>query len=228
MSTIGDVVDPKVSQEGPEGGVSFTYVDISSVDNKTKLIIDPKQISIQERPSRARQRLAAGDVLVSMTRPNLNAVAIVPESLNGSIGSTGFDVLRARGPDPRWLFLLVQTPAFINAMTARVQGALYPAVRPSDIRGYSIPIAPPHEQRRIVGEIDRALSITRVTAAAVEHSLERCSFLRDSVLRLAFEGHLVPHDPNDEPASGLLERIKTASQTTFKPVRPAKTLPPAE
>jgi type I restriction enzyme S subunit len=63
-----------------------------------------------------------------MTRPNLNAVAVVPPEMNGEIASTGFDVLRSITIDARWLFYLVRSSEFITAMSNLVQGALYPAV----------------------------------------------------------------------------------------------------
>ncbi len=207
-STIGDVTVPTVSQDGPHGVSSFAYVDISSIDNRIKRISEPKWIPVEERPSRARQRLNPGDVVVSMTRPNLNAVAMVPDGLSGAIGSTGFDVLRTRCIDARWLFLFVQTPAFIHAMTARVQGALYPAVRPRDIRSYPIPVAPLDQQHRIVAGIESRLSLANEVAVSTEHGLKRCLGIRNFVLKQAFEGHLVPQDPTDEPANVLLERIK--------------------
>jgi type I restriction enzyme, S subunit len=58
----------------------------------------------QDAPSRARKVVQTEDVLVSTTRPNLNAVAMVPDKFNDQIASTGFDVLRAPSIDPRWLF----------------------------------------------------------------------------------------------------------------------------
>ncbi|MBI1990303.1 MAG: restriction endonuclease subunit S [Betaproteobacteria bacterium] len=103
-----------------------------------------------------------GDVLVSMTRPNLNAVAIVPPELDGAIGSTGFHVLRARESESSWLFYAVQTNDFVEAMCQLVQGALYPAVRPKDIRAYPIPLPPVDVQRQLVAEIEK--QFTRLEA----------------------------------------------------------------
>jgi type I restriction enzyme, S subunit len=93
-TTIGEVTQPSVEQRAPEEDRDFTYVEISSIDNVSKRIVSPTILPGRQAPSRARQRLKAGDVLVSMTRPNLNAVAMVPPSLDQAFCSTGFDVLR--------------------------------------------------------------------------------------------------------------------------------------
>ena len=66
------------------------YVDISSVDNTEKKIISYQTIESNGAPSRAKQLLKKGDVLVSTVRPNLNAVAVVEEETeNLMVGSTG-------------------------------------------------------------------------------------------------------------------------------------------
>ncbi len=108
VASLGDVTVPKIDQGGPVGSREFVYVDISSVDNKLKRITEQKTLAVTAAPSRAKQRLKAGDVLVSMTRPNLNAVAMVPQELDGAVGSTGFHVLRAtENTEPRWLYYCV-------------------------------------------------------------------------------------------------------------------------
>lgn len=167
-AVIGDLVEPRVDQGGPSCS-EFTYVDISSIDNESKRICQPKLLPCETAPSRARQRLKARDVLVSMTRPNLNAVALLPPELDGAIGSTGFDVLRTKpGVEPAWLYYAVQTPDFIQAMSGIVQGALYPAVRPRDIRGFPLRVPLLDEQRRIVAEIEERLSRLEAGVAALK------------------------------------------------------------
>lgn len=159
MTTLAEVTVPNIDQAGPVGEEEFVYVDISSIDNQKKRIVEPKRVAGGAAPSRARQRLRRGDVLVSMTRPNLNAVAIVPPDLDGAIGSTGFHVLRAReGIEPHWLYYVVQSHSFVRSMSALVQGALYPAVRPKDIRQYPVTPPPVDEQRRVVGEVEKQFS----------------------------------------------------------------------
>ena len=72
----------------------------------------------------------------------------------------------------------------------------------------AIPVPPLAEQRRIIAEVDRRLSVVQQADASVEASLKRAGRLRQSILKQAFSGRLVPQDPNDEPASVLLERIR--------------------
>lgn len=73
------------------------------------------------------------------------------------------------------------------------------------------------EQERIVTEVSRQLTDADAVLAAVEHSQHRISRLRQSILKWAFEGKLVDQDPNDEPASVLLARIKAEREKDAPP-----------
>lgn len=72
-----------------------------------------------------------------------------------------------------------------------------------------VPLPPPEEQLRIVGELGRQVSFIEACERAVTAGLARSAALRRSVLKAAFEGRLVPQDPTDEPASVLLNRIRS-------------------
>ena len=153
------VITSDVTQRVPSSDETIRYIDIGSVNRTTKTIETPQKLLGKDAPSRARKQVAAGDTLVSMTRPNLNAVALVPKELDGEIASTGFDVLRpVPGIDPRWINYLVRTEKFVDSMSALVQGALYPAVRSKDVRAYVVSLAPAAEQTRIANQLDTLLA----------------------------------------------------------------------
>lgn len=192
-ATLEEVTTP-VEQRGPDGGASFWYIDISAIDNQRKEVIAAKQIDVADAPSRARQNVRAGDVLVSMTRPNLNAVAVVPDSLDGAVASTGFCVLRAAGVERNWLFLAVRSPAFVSAMTGLVQGALYPAVRPRDVRDYRIPVPPLAEQRRIVAKLDELLARSRAAREALGAVPALLKQYRQAIIAAAFQAGAARRD----------------------------------
>ena len=132
------------------------YVDISSVDNTEKKIISYQTIEATDAPSRAKQVLKQGDVLVSTVRPNLNAVAVVEEETeNLMVGSTGYCVLRCKNNmDVRYLFNFCQSQYFIDDMSSQATGASYPAVSNGIVRNALIPCYPIEEQREIAEKLD--------------------------------------------------------------------------
>ncbi len=220
MSSFGELTALRVEQTGPSGGEEFVYVDISSIDNQAKRIVDPKRLSPEAAPSRARQRLRKGDVLVSMTRPNLNAVAIVPPDLDGAIGSTGFHVLRANDDvEPHWLYYAVQSSSFVKSMCDLVQGALYPAVRPKDIREYAISPPPLAKQREIVAELEKQFSRLDEAVANLQRVKANLKRYRASVLNDAVEGRLVECD-------SPVELVKLGSVANLIDPQPSHRTPP--
>jgi len=78
------------------------------------------------------------------------------------------------------------------------------------LRRVAIPVPPAEEQIRIVAEVERRLSVIEGLEAVVDADLKRAERLRQAILKRAFEGKLVPQDPNDEPASVVLARIRDA------------------
>lgn len=214
-AALADIAPEPVEQRGPEGDGLFTYIDISSIDKETKQITTPQKLYGTAAPNRAKQRLRANDVIVSMTRPNLNAVARVGNEFDGSIGSTGFCVLRSSFISQRWLEYRVQDQDFVAAMSALVQGALYPAVRPKDVLGFRTLLPPKPEQDRIADEIEKQFTRLDDAVTALKRVQANLKRYRASVLKAACEGRLVPTEAelarkegrDYEPASELLKRI---------------------
>ena len=224
LVTLGELAGELVDQSGPSG--EFVYIDISSVDREKKTISGSKSLTLEQAPSRAKQVLKTGDVLVSMTRPNLNAVALVTEHLDGAIGSTGFHVLRSCWLKPAYLFALVQTHDFIDAMTEVVQGALYPAVRPRDISSYSFSFETPAHQTRIVAKLEELLSDLDAGVAELKAAQKKLAQYRQSLLKAAVEGTLTAEwrTKNTPTESGvqLLQRILTERRVRWEAKQLAK------
>ena len=84
----------------------------------------------------------------------------------------------------------------------------------SKVSDLPVPLPPLAEQRRIVAEVERRLSVIQQAEDAVEANLTRAERLRQSILKQAFSGKLIPQDPNDEPASALLERIRVEREAS--------------
>jgi type I restriction enzyme S subunit len=160
LTKIGDLIVPVRNWnplvESKDG--TFSYVDLSAVDNEAKKIRSVQEIRFKDAPSRARQLIKSGDILVSTVRPNLNGVAKVSDDLDGATASTGFCVLRA-DPNlifPEYLFQWVKNPTFVSDMVRKATGASYPAISDRIIAESFIPLPSLDEQRRIATILDHA------------------------------------------------------------------------
>lgn len=187
---LGDVCENNIETRNPkaEPDKPFIYIDISSIDNCSKKIIRTLTLLGSEAPSRARRVIRLKDVLVSTTRPNLNAVAIVSQELDNQICSTGFCVLRAKKEiDPFFLFAFVRSPQFVQKVSDLVKGALYPAVTDKQIFDISIPLPPLSEQKRIAAVLNEQMAAIEKARAASEEQLEAAKALPGAYLREVFE-----------------------------------------
>jgi type I restriction enzyme S subunit len=76
------------------------------------------------------------------------------------------------------------------------------------LQAMTIPLPPSMDQDRIVEETEQIISKVAIIQKTAVAELQRCHTLRQSLLKHAFSGKLVPQDSADEPASVLLERIR--------------------
>ena len=93
-------------------------------------------------------------------------------------------------------------------LAALSDGSNVPQLNHKDIDPLPFPLPPLPEQQAIVSEVESRLSVAEEVEKTITAELKRAEQLRQSILKQAFSGKLVPQGPNDEPASVLLERIK--------------------
>ena len=79
----------------------------------------------------------------------------------------------------------------------------------------AVPMPPGKEQQILVEKVEHLLSVADEVEKTVTAELKRAEQLRQSILKKAFSGELVPQDPSDEPGSVLLERIKIQKEIVF-------------
>jgi len=99
------------------------------------------------------------------------------------------------------LFRILQEKDFVKGTTQKFISLGY-------LRLLPIPLASLQEQEQIINEIESRLSVCDKLEESILQSLVKINYLRQSVLKKAFEGKLVSQNPEDEPAEKLLERIK--------------------
>ena len=210
-------------QKQPES--SFSYIDIGSIDNNNQTLNSNENIiEASNAPSRARKIVSYGDILYSTVRPYLHNMCIIDREFTQTpIASTGFAVLACHADlYNKYLFYCLMSPAFDAYAndTENSKGVAYPAINDERLYRALIPIPPVKEQYRIISlYLSLAPYIQKYDTAETRLSSLNSSFpdqLKKSILQQAVMGKLVPQDPNDEPASLLLERIRAEKQELIK------------
>lgn len=163
---LGDVIK-KVKQIDPRKHPEriFSYIDVSGISQETNEIVALKKYIGKNAPHRARKPLNENDIIFATVRPYLKRVAIVPNYLDGQIGSTAFAIIRCIDgiTDYRYVLYYLLTDRIITILKAQQRGSNYPAVSDKDLYNLKIPLPPFSEQQQIadiLSTVDDAIKKT--------------------------------------------------------------------
>lgn len=147
-----------------------------------------------------------GDILFAKITPcmeNGKACIVYNLTLGIGFGSTEFHILRCSNKlISKFLYYFISQKSFRAQAKAAMSGAVgQQRVPPSFLKElfFSLPTLP--EQQKIVDEIEKAFCSADKVQKAVQNALEEAKKLKQSILKKAFAGELVPQDPNDEPVN---------------------------
>ena len=104
-----------------------------------------------------------------------------------------------------YLFRIMKGLDILEDSKKAVKGA---TLNTTSLNSILVPLPPLAEQKRIVAKVDELFALIDELDSNKEELLEVINLTRNQVLQLAIQGKLVAQDPNDEPASVLLEKIK--------------------
>lgn len=122
----------------------------------------------------------------------------------------------------KYLLWLFKSSVFRRFVASLNTGSLIQHMFTSQLAEFALPLPPLAEQHEIVDEVESRLSVADEVEFVIDTELERAERLRQSILKQAFSGKLVPQDPSDEPAAVLLERIKAEKAKREKPAKRAR------
>ncbi len=112
------------------------------------------------------------------------------------------------GIPTEYLYYYLQSPIGILDNLSRVKASAQQSLSMENIRKINVTLPPLEEQQEIITMIEEGISLIQNIETLTNSLSSQLITLRSVILKQAFEGKLVPQDPNDEPASELLKRIK--------------------
>lgn len=198
--TIGEITQHLTS--GSRGWAKYYSAEGSlfvRVGNFNRLsnAIDLEKLQFVIAPDTAeanRTRLKKRDLLITMTA-DVGMVGIVDERTlhwNNAYINQHVGLVRLENPDyVDYVSWALASEIGQKQFREKQYGLTKVGLNFDDIRSLEIPLPPLEEQRRIVAEVERRLSVAREVESVVEKALVRASRLRQAVLKSAFEGRLV-------------------------------------
>jgi len=155
-------------------------------------------------------RVVPGDIIISRSG-TVGEICVIPESVEDARISTNLMrvSLNKQAISPKFFgYMFRGCPFVLNQVGELCKGSTRNFLNQRILKTIVFPIPTPSEQEVIISEVERHFSIADKAEQVVATALKQSGRLRQSILKRAFQGTLVPQDPNDEPAEQLLKRIR--------------------
>lgn len=188
-------------------------------------------IFLSENPSKTDMILIKqGDLVISGINVEKGAMSIYKgeDDVIATIHYSSYEY-NPEKIDTDFLRHFLKSSEFIDALKEQVPGGIKTEIKPKHILPLKVFIPTNvEEQREVVAFLDEQNKIVENQSTELTHQLDLVKQLRQAFLREAMQGKLVPQNPNDEPASVLLEKIKAEKErlTKEKKIKKQKPLPP--
>lgn len=145
-------INSAVLPENFDKNKTIYYIDIGNVDFNNG-ILNIQEILFKNAPSRAKRVTKNNDIIVSMVRTYLKAIALIDK--DGYIVSTGFSVISSGNEiNPIFMSFYTKSESFINYISAHSDGVSYPAINQSSFNNSICTIPPELEQQKIASFLD--------------------------------------------------------------------------
>ncbi|MDQ5984803.1 MAG: hypothetical protein CSYNP_00499 [Syntrophus sp. SKADARSKE-3] len=174
-------------------------INMNTIRNTSRLIDDAFK----------RSRLKAGDILLSIRGTVGRLVVIPPELENANITQDSARLSIQPIINRDYVLWYLRSELAQRRMRGAIKGVAVRGINIGDVRALQVAIPSREEQDEIVRRVEVLFTYAACLEARYQASREKMHRLTPAILAKAFRGELVPQDPDDEPASVLLERIRT-------------------
>ena len=199
-----------------DADVSIWGLDLEDIEKGGGLLV--KKTVGERKAVGDKTVFTKGDILYSKLRPYLLKILVAPDSGICTPEIVPFTVYG--GISAEYIVNFLKSPYVDGLVNGETYGIKMPRAGTDTMISLLVPLPPINEQHRIVAKIEALLPYIERYGKAEEHlTTLNTTFpeaLKKSILQEAVQGKLVPQNPDDEPASVLLERIRAEKQELIK------------
>ena len=178
--------------------------------------IDKMQVSPETAERLSSFKVAPSDIVIAR-RGDMGRCAVVQPAQEGWLCGTGSFILRFPAVlCSEYFAVCLRSPYSVELMSGNSIGNTMLNLNQTILKSILIPVPPCTEQNRIINAIFDADALLAEIANQSESLVMCVAKTKAKILDLAIQGQLVPQDPNDEPASVLLERIRAEKEELIK------------
>ena len=216
LGTISTYAETKKKINAQDADPNLWGLDLEDIEKGGQLI---SQKTVGERKAVGDKTIfKCGDILYSKLRPYLLKILVAP---NNGICTPEIVPFNLYGKiNAYYIVEFLKSPYVDQVINSVTYGVKMPRVGTETMTSLLVPLPPISEQARIVARLKCVLSAVQSYNTAYDKgeklTTEFPIQLKKSILQYAVQGKLVPQDPADEPASVLLERIRTEKEQLVK------------
>jgi type I restriction enzyme, S subunit len=198
---------------GPDLIDGVPLVRVGDIESGSVRTDNLKRISRTIADKFAKTYLKGGEVLLTLVG-TIGRTAVVPQALAGANVARAVGVVPvSRLISPNWVEIWFRSPAQRYSLEQKAHEVARKTLNLEDVRAAVVGLPPLQEQLRVCEAVEDLNSLAAAAAESVRADLLRCTRLRQSILRWAFEGKLADQDPSDVPVSRLLEGIRAEGRS---------------
>jgi type I restriction enzyme S subunit len=196
-----------VVQPGDEVAGGVVLVRVQDLGNGTVQTGDLRTISAAVDQEYKRSRVREGDILVSIVG-TIGRVAIVPQDFEGNIARALARLACGPHVTPAWIRYWLESSVVQWWLLNSSREVARKTLNLSELAETPVAVPSREEQAEIVRRVEELFAMVERIERSVEVGSDRLAQVTPTVLAKALRGEMVPQDPNDEPASVLLDRIR--------------------
>ncbi len=198
----GYTASASIEKKGPK------FLRITDIQNGIVSWSEVPYCEIDEKLIK-KYRLKKGDIVFARTGATVGKSYLISNGVPEAVfASYLIRIIIKKNILEKYVYYYFQTPEYWNQINQGKIGIGQPNVNARILGNIKIPLASIQEQEQIVEILDLQLSMIENIYNQIQIIINKEKIIRQSILKMAFEGKLVPQDSLDEPASMLLEKIR--------------------